>query len=153
MINWFTFRLAIRLWRCTQLELESYPRLQQLGPADPAGPAGKFLFNFYLKLNILFEIYRLKFEKEIIKILKNFRSPVFMVAASMSQNLMRVARTTAQTVTLTSGEYLTKLDLFLITLHCSNSKWWQQPKLIFEIFYLLFPIFFLQKRFWKGDGH
>ena len=29
-----------------------------------------------------------------------------MVAASMSQNLMRVARTTAQTVTLTSGEYL-----------------------------------------------
>ena len=44
MINWFTFRLAIRLWRCTQLELESYLRLQQLGPADPAGPAGKFLF-------------------------------------------------------------------------------------------------------------
>lgn len=31
-------------------------------------------------------------------------SPVFMVAASMSQNLMRVARTTAQTVTLTSGQ-------------------------------------------------
>jgi hypothetical protein len=39
-----------------------------------------------------------------------------MVAASMSQNLMRVARTTAQTVTLTSGEYLAKLYLFLILL-------------------------------------
>ena len=47
LINWFTFRLAIRLWRCTQLELESYLRLQQLGPVDPVGPAGKFLFKNY----------------------------------------------------------------------------------------------------------
>ena len=45
-----------------------------------------------------------------------------MVAASMSQNLMRVARTTAQTVTLTSGEYLAKLDLFLPTFKNEN-KW------------------------------
>ena len=50
-----------------------------------------------------------------------------MVAASMSQNLMRVARTTAQTVTLTSGEYLSKLDLFLLTLSKDENKW--QPSL------------------------
>ena len=51
-------------------------------------------------------------------------SPVFMVAASMSsQNLMRVARTTAQTVTLTSGKYTYLpffLTIFFISLNCAH---------------------------------
>ena len=77
------------------------PKTATTGSSGPGGTGGAPVFmvkNDLQKFNkIYFSFPKLKQTKIIM---------YFQVAASMSQNLMRVARTTAQTVTLTSGGYL-----------------------------------------------